>query len=77
MYRIAQYLYICFTDNIGYIPFVVATILFPFHEYHLPNYKRFCNNMSNTTGATWEAGTANPSGATEIIHLFCVCLFRF
>ena len=41
-----------FTDDIGYIPYVVTTIPFPFHECDLPSKTiyRVYNNMSNTTG---------------------------
>ena len=61
-----------FTDDIGYVPCVVTSISFPFHECDLPNYTiyRVCYNKSNTTGARCGAVSAYPCGAPEIIPSF-------
>ena len=57
---------ICFTNNHGYVPFVVIT--------------RF-ENQINTTSATSGAGTAYPSGADVFTHSFqggpCYSIFSF
>ena len=72
-----------FRDDIGYVPSVVATIPFPFHECDLPNETiyRVCYKMSNIMGATCGSESAYPSGAPEIIpsFLWCSCglVFRF
>ena len=55
-----------------YVPYIVTTIPFPFHECDLPNKTiyQFSNNMSNTTGGTCGTGSAYPSGASEITPVF-------
>ena len=72
-----------FTDDIGYVPYVVTTIPFPFMNvtYRIKTIYRICYNMSNTTGATRGAESAYPSGAHEIHPSFwwgsCCVFFSF
>ena len=56
---------VCVTNDHGYVQFVVITIWF----FHI----QVCTN-SNMIGATSGAGTANPSGAHELIPCFAQSL---
>ena len=72
-----------FIDDIGYVPYVVTTIPFPFHEGDLPNWTiyRIYNHIRNSTGATCGAWSAYLSRAPESTPSFwwgSRCLvFRF
>ena len=71
------------TYDIGYVPYVVTTTPFLFHECDLPNQTiyRICNIISSTTGATCGAGSVYFSGALKIIPSFwwgsCCLVFSF
>ena len=63
-------------NDIGYIPYVVTTIPFPFMNVTYRIY-RICYHISNTTGAACGAGSAYPSGAPEITPSFLVGFVLF
>ena len=76
-----RYGIIVFTDNIGYVTYVVTTIPFPFMNVTYRLFTGIFYNMSNTTGATRGAGFAYPSGAHGITASFwwgsCCLFFSF
>ena len=66
-----------------YLSLYISYRISLFHECDLPNWTiyRICYHISNTTGATSEAGSAYPSGAPEITPSFrwgsCYLFFSF
>ena len=73
-----------FTDDSGYVPFVLTTVLYLFYEYDLPNKTiyRVCNVISNTTSPTYGAGSVYPSEASDInpsclVFFYVVCVLMF